>query len=140
MNPAKLVLDAGPIISLFKVKDAEHALCVQAFENFAMTGTRLITPTPIIFEVYKRLLYDATRTQAVQALRAMLDSLEVIYLNDMDLIELENIVNSMPRWNGSLEDAAVALVTMQQDVPIWTFNYRDLAAFRDLEFWTPSTQ
>jgi predicted nucleic acid-binding protein len=139
MNPTKLVLDAGPIISLFKVKDAEHAMCVQAFENFAMTGTRLLVPIPIVFEVYKRLLYDATRTQAVQALRAMLDSLEVIYLNDMDLIELENIVNSMPRWNGSLEDAAVALVTMQQDVPIWTFNYRDLAAFRDLEFWTPES-
>jgi predicted nucleic acid-binding protein len=139
MNPTKLVLDAGPIISLFKVKDAEHALCVQAFENFAMTGTRLFVPIPIVFEVYKRLLYDATRVQAVQALRAMLDSLEVIYLDDMDLIELENIVNSMPRWNGSLEDAAVALVTMQQDVPIWTFNYRDLAAFRDLEFWTPDS-
>jgi predicted nucleic acid-binding protein len=137
MNPTKLVLDAGPIISLFKVKDAEHAVCVQAFENFAMTGTRLLIPVPIVFEVYKRLLYDATRTQAIQALRAMLDSLEVIYLNDMDLIELENIVNNMPRWNGSLEDAAVALVTMQQDVPIWTFNYRDLAAFQDLEFWTP---
>lgn len=138
MNPPKLVLDTGPIIGLFKFKDAEHALCIQTFESFAMTGTRLLVPIPIVFEVYKILLYDAARAQAVQALHAMLDSLEVIYLDDMDMIELENMINSMPRWNGSLEDATVALVTMQQDVPLWTFNYRDLAAFKDLEFWTPT--
>ena len=32
---------------------------------------------------------------------------------------------------------AVALLGLRLDVPVWTINFRDLAAFRNLHFWTP---
>ena len=139
MIPQKLVLDAGPLISLFRAKDAKHQLCVQTFQQFAQAQTRLLTPAPIVFEVYKRLLYDDSREIAIVALRAMLDSLEIMLLNDLDFLEIEQIVNRIEGWNGSLEDATLALVATQRGAPTWTFNYRDLAAFPNLEFWTPGT-
>jgi predicted nucleic acid-binding protein len=140
MIPHKLVLDAGPLISLFRSKDGQHQLCAQTFQQFAKAQTRLLTPAPIVFEVYKRLLYDDSRKIAITALRAMLDSLEIMLLGDLDFLEIEQIVNRIEGWNGSLEDATLALVATQRGAPTWTFNYRDLAAFPNLEFWTPGTQ
>ena len=139
MIPQKLVLDAGPLISLFRIKDNQHQLCAQTFQQFAKNQTRLLTPAPIVFEVYKRLLYDDSREIAIVALRAMLDSLEIMLLGDLDFLEIEQIVNRIEEWNGSLEDATLALVATQRGAPTWTFNYRDLAAFPNLEFWTPES-
>jgi hypothetical protein len=43
----------------------------------------------------------------------------------------------MPAWRGTLEDALVAVTGLRLRAPVWTLNYRDLAAFGSLEFWTP---
>jgi hypothetical protein len=45
----------------------------------------------------------------------------------------------LPRWQGSLEDAAVIFIAMRYRCPVWTYNFRDFAAFKALEFWTPES-
>ena len=47
-------------------------------------------------------------------------------------------LNRRPAWGGSLEDALVAVTGSWLDVPVWTLNYRDFGAFRNLHFWTPT--
>jgi predicted nucleic acid-binding protein len=141
MIPDRIVLDAGPLISLAMLKDPDHENATRGFQALIQARVRPIIPEPVMFEVYKRLKYS-TRSlnhNAQDVLRLMLDTLEVHFMTFEALLELEFIVNSMPRWNGSLEDAALVFVAREKKANVWTFNYRDLAAFQDLEFWTPST-
>ena len=52
--------------------------------------------------------------------------------------ELDNVVqvlDALPGWGGSLEDVCVLLLARRFNCPLWTFNYRDFAAFGELEFW-----
>ena len=99
--------------------------------------TRMILPLPIVFEVYKRLAYDINPDAAHRALDLILDGFEVAFIANTDLVALRRLVDSMPWWEGSLEDAALAMIGLRRDVPVWTFNYRDLRAFTNLQFWTP---
>ena len=39
--------------------DSDHEVAVAGFERLAREGARLVTPLPIVFEVYKWLLYEA---------------------------------------------------------------------------------
>lgn len=64
----RLVIDAGPLIALFCSKDPEHAVCRTGFEQLAAQETQLLTPIPVIFEVYKWLFYRVSRPIALQAL------------------------------------------------------------------------
>ncbi len=66
------------------------------------------------------------------------DALAIVYPAPSDLDRLEALADAMPRWTGSLEDALVAITGLSMDIPVWTLNYRDLAAFRNLRFWTPA--
>jgi len=52
----QLILDAGPLIALFYAKDSYHQKAVKGFTQLNQQKTQLITPIPIIFEVYKWLL------------------------------------------------------------------------------------
>lgn len=140
MIPDRIVLDAGPLISLAMLKDPDHENATRGFQALIQARIRPIIPEPVVFEVYKRLKYS-TRSpnhSARDVLRLMLDTLEVQFMTFEALLELEFIVNNMPSWNGSLEDAALVFVAREKKANVWTFNYRDLAAFQDLEFWTPS--
>ena len=55
-----LTIDAGPFIGLFYAKDNYHQQCVNGFAQLAKDKTVLLTPIPIIFEVYKWLLQRTT--------------------------------------------------------------------------------
>jgi hypothetical protein len=68
----------------------------------------------------------------------MRDGLEVWYPREVELDDLATLVDRLPNWGGSLEDALVAVLGLQLDSPVWTFNYRDLAAFPNLRFWNPA--
>jgi predicted nucleic acid-binding protein len=136
--PRELVLDAGPLIALLYQPDAQHADAEHGYRQLVQARTELIAPLPVVFEVYKRLAYDAHPGIARLALEQMRDSLDIRYSRPDHLDEIVDVLDSMPAWPGSLEDALVAVVALQLDVPVWTFNYRDLAAFPNLRFWTPA--
>ena len=132
------MLDAGPLIGLFYRPDAHHADAQLGFQQLNRAGARPIAPLPIVFEVYKWLAYNASAATAQLALPRMRATLEIMHPGQEELREVTGVLDSMPAWGGSLEDAMVALAALKLDVPVWTFNYRDFAAFRNLHFWTPA--
>jgi predicted nucleic acid-binding protein len=132
------VLDAGPLIGLFYVADAHHITALTGFHQLHQERAAVLVPLPIVFEVYKWLTYRERRAVASLALTRMRATLEIVYPERVDLKAMVRVLRAMPEWPGSLEDALVAVTALQRDVPVWTFNYRDLAAFRNLHFWTPA--
>jgi predicted nucleic acid-binding protein len=138
-DPARLVLDAGPLIALLHAGDPDHASARRGFGELTQARARLITPLPIVFEVYKWVLYEAGAARARVALTRMTESLDVAYPTPADLDDVADVLAAMPSWAGSLEDALVAVVGLRLGTPVWTLNFRDLAAFGSLRFWAPST-
>jgi predicted nucleic acid-binding protein len=133
----QLVLDAGPLIALFSVKDVDHQICKAGFEQLSPSQTILLTPIPIVFEVYKWLLHRTTPVVAQDTLNVMRESLHTVSLSQLDFHELNVMVQALPRWQGSLEDATVILLAQRYRCPVWTLNYRDFGIFKSLEFWNP---
>ncbi len=67
--------------------------------------------------------------------------LRMSYIDELradEVTELAALANTPRDWNGSLEDASVVFTARRFACPAWTYNYRDFAAFRDLELWNPS--
>jgi hypothetical protein len=69
----------------------------------------------------------------------MEDTLHLVEINKDDLADLKSMLVQLPLWQGSLEDAAVIFIAMRYRCPVWTYNFRDFAAFKALEFWTPES-
>jgi predicted nucleic acid-binding protein len=134
----QLVIDAGPLIALFAAKDPDHSACRDGFEQLMHDRVQVLAPIPVMFEVYKWLLYKSSRTIALQALEAMQLSLQGVPLLLSEFAELAALVNALSSWNGSLEDAMVFWLSQRYACPIWTLNYRDFSIFSSLEFWTPA--
>lgn len=132
-----VVLDGGPLIGAMYRDDRHHDESVRGLTMLEAAHIRLVVPLPVVFEVYKRLAYDVGTVFARRALTYIHESCTVIYVDPDDLENLREIVTSMPGWRGSLEDAAIALVGLRRSAPVWTYNYRDLRAFTELQFWTP---
>ncbi len=136
--PRRIVLDAGPIIALLHKKDRDHESARAGFQQLADAGSGLTTPLPVVFEVYKWLLYEAGPASAQEGLRRMRESLEVAFPGPEDFDAAATLTGSIPNWAGTLEDAVVVLTALRMRVPVWTLNYRDLGAFPTLRFWTPA--
>jgi len=132
-----LTIDAGPFIGLFYAKDNYHQQCVNGFAQLAKDKTVILTPIPIIFEVYKWLLQRTTPVIAQRALQTMEDSLYLIEFTKVDLIDIKSFLLQIPQSKGSLEDATVILVALRYQGFVWTYNFRDFSAFKTLNFWTP---
>lgn len=130
-------MDAGPLIALFWAKDPDHSQAVSGFQQLITARTRLITPVPILFEVYKWLLYRGSARIAWNALNKMQSSLYLVPSVEADLAELRGIIQSLSDWQGSLEDATVVLMAQRYRAPVWTLNYRDLGVFQSISFWNP---
>lgn len=133
----QIVLDAGPLIGLFYAKDTYHADCINGFQQLAQQKTILLTPIPIIFEVYKWLLQRTRPEIAQNTLKVIQVSLHSLPLEQTDFDELQGMVAQLPQWQGSLEDATVVLTALQYCCPIWTYNFRDFSIFPALAFWNP---
>lgn len=136
----QLVIDAGPLIGLFYDQDTYHRDCVRGFSQLAQSQTVLLTPLPIIFEVYKWLLQRTQPHIAQQTLKIMCESLHIIPINHDDFDALKSMVIQLPDWRGSLEDGTVMLAAIHYRCPIWTYNFRDFSMFKTLEFWNPVMQ
>ncbi len=136
-DSSSLILDAGPLIALFSAQDQDHALCRAGFEQLASQNATLRIPMPVLFEVYKWLLYHISYPEAQQALSVMQDSLEIDPITASDFAEITQLVRSLQNWCGSLEDASIVIIAQQHQSPVWTLNYRDLGLFKTLQFWIP---
>jgi predicted nucleic acid-binding protein len=135
--PPRIVLDAGPLIGAFNRRDRFHEVSGRGLRHLAAGNSRILVPMPVVFEVFKWLAYNVGAGPARLALSRMRGNFEVIDVHAGTLAELAAMVESMPRWPGSLEDAFLAHVGGRMNAPVWTFNYRDLRAFTHLQFWTP---
>ena len=135
--PPELVIDAGPIIGAVDSRDQHHAVSARGLRLLYDSTTRVRIPVPILFEAYKRIAYRIDVRSARAALTYMRDAFELEYLDEARLLEVEGLIDTMPRWQGSLEDATLAWLGLERRVPVWTFNYRDLRHFTDLQFWNP---
>jgi predicted nucleic acid-binding protein len=133
----QLILDASPLIALFYEKDSYHQSAIKGFTQLNQEKTQLVTPIPIIFEVYKWLLHRGSVTLAQKTLAVMQRSLYSVSLTDEDFVQLQVMIQSLSNWKGSLEDATVILISQKYKAPIWTLNYRDFGRFKNLEFWNP---
>lgn len=131
------MVDAGPLIALLHGRDPDHSAAVGGFRRLARQRARLIAPAPIVFEVYKWLVYEANPDSARLGLERMRRALQIVYPGPDDLDEVAMVIGRMPNWQGTLEDALVALTALRLGVPAWTLNFRDLSAFRNLQFWSP---
>lgn len=132
-----MVLDAGPLIGLVDRDDHYHTDARRGFEQLAASRTQLVVPLPIVFEVYKWLAYEISPLAARDGFALMRRACHIRTVEPSDLDEIVGLAEGMPLWSGSLEDALVAMVGLRTDTPVWTLNYRDLAAFPNLRFWTP---
>ena len=133
-----LVVDAGPLIGLFQRADAFHEESVRGFQELRHSRVRVLAPLPVVFEVYKWILYNINYVAAQEALDGMQRSLEITNVTADILRSLADITERLPNWGGSLEDALVLFAARSLGCPAWTYNSRDFAAFRDLELWNPS--
>jgi predicted nucleic acid-binding protein len=133
----QIVLDAGPLIGLFYAKDIDHSQCVAGFSQLIQAKTLLLTPIPIIYEVYKWLLHNTTSVKAQQALKAMEESLTLLSIEQAEFQSLCEMIQSLSKWHGTLEDLTVIMVAIRYKSPVWTLNYRDFALFNTLAFWNP---
>jgi predicted nucleic acid-binding protein len=135
----QIVLDAGPLIALFYSKDTYHTQCVAGFRQLIESNTLLLTPLPIVFEVYKWLLQRTRPEVAQKTLLTMSDSLHILTMDAEAFSQLQNAVAQLPQWQGSLEDATVMLTALQYRCPVWTYNFRDFSLFSALAFWNPES-
>ncbi|ETN89368.1 type II toxin-antitoxin system VapC family toxin [Thermus sp. NMX2.A1] len=103
MTPHTLVLDAGPLIALFHAADPDHESAVRGFRALAREHSRLITPLPVVYEVYKWLLFEANALIAQQALGRMMEALEILPLRLDDLEAIQILLLGMQGWRGTLE-------------------------------------
>jgi predicted nucleic acid-binding protein len=136
--PPRIVIDAGPLIGAFNARDRFHGESSRGLEALVHSRSRILVPMPVVFEVFKWLAYNVDAASARTALSHIRVDFETVEVNHRMLDELAEMVDGMPRWPGSLEDALLALIGGRMNVPVWTFNYRDLRAFRNLQFWTPA--
>lgn len=133
----QLVLDAGPLIAFFNSKDVDHLTCKAGFEQLLGSGTILLTPIPIVFEVYKWFLQKTNPVKAKAVLAAVRKALTIVTLSQLDIEEIYAMVESLPSWTGSLEDATVIWIAQSYHCRVWTLNYRDFGMFKSVEFWNP---
>ena len=134
----EIVIDAGPIIAFFAECDLDHHSCVKGFQQLKQAKTKVLAPMPIIFEVYKWLLQKTTLNIAHNALDILIEEFGIIEISNLELLELQDFIHRLPRWQGSLEDATVIATAFRYQCPVWTINYRDFGSFKALEFWTPN--
>ncbi|MEO0949563.1 MAG: PIN domain-containing protein [Cyanobacteria bacterium J06641_5] len=134
----QIVIDAGPLIGLLYAKDRDREQCRRGFAELASSKTAIVTPLPIVYEVYKWLLQRASPDSAQNALQIMQESMHVVPLDRADFERVCELARSLHRWQGSLEDATVAVLGLRYRCPVWTLNFRDFGAIKTLQFWMPT--
>ncbi len=137
MIPTRVILDTGILLALFNNQDGYHSTAVQGFNALDTAHTRLIVPSCVVLETAKRLLFDVNATAMQRATLAMLETLEILDTTPHTIQDALELTLSMNKWGATLEDAIIINTALALTAPVWTLNYRDFGAIKNLEFWTP---
>lgn len=137
MNPPRLVFDTGILLALFNKRDPDHTNVVNGFLSLETSNTHLVVPSCVVFETAKRLLFDVNADAMRAGTAMMLESLDVQDTTSQTIQDALLLIERMGRWGATLEDAVVIQTALILNAPVWTFNYRDFAAVKTLQFWTP---
>jgi predicted nucleic acid-binding protein len=138
MNPRTVVLDAGALISFFIPEDQHHLVAKQGMVQLITMRTRMVTPTCVILEVAKRLLFDVNSKAMRTATEVMLETLEIVDTTQPVIQAALDLIQTQDHRTMTLEDAIVANTALLMRSKIWTHNYRDFASIKTLEFWNPA--
>jgi predicted nucleic acid-binding protein len=132
------VLDTGVLYGFFDADDIEHHdVCVRGFRALTAGNTRLIVPSCVVLETAKRLMFDIDAETMQIGVEAMLRSFEILDTTVPTIASAFELIQTKADWRATLEDAVVIQTALTLNAPVWTFNYRDFAAIKNLEFWTP---
>lgn len=135
--PRRLVVDSGPFIAHLRDDDPDHSAANRGFGMLADVRSRLLVPAPVVLEVFKWSLYRAGPQKARAVLARVRRGCEVLPLDRAAFNAACSLVDQLPSWGGTLEDATVVMAALELNVPVWTLNYRDFSAFRKIELWVP---
>jgi predicted nucleic acid-binding protein len=137
MIPTRLILDTGVLLALFNNRDDYHSTAVQGFSALDTAHTRLLAPSCVVLETAKRLLFDVNAAAMHTATLAMLETLDILDTTPHTIQDALELTQSMNKWGATLEDAIIINTALALNAPVWTLNYRDFGAIKNLEFWTP---
>jgi predicted nucleic acid-binding protein len=135
----RLVLDAGPLIALLSSQDNYHKEARQGFAQLPKEFGEILTPLPILFEVYKFVAREQSPQVAQKALSVIKEETAIVPLEMETIQTIFDLVIQMTNWQGSLEDASVVVIAQKFNALIWTLDYRDLSWFKNIQLWTPSS-
>ena len=106
----RLVLDAGPLIALVSEKDHYHSEAKRGFSQIHCNFGEVLTPLPILFEVYK----FVSRNESIRLARKLLSIIQndtiVIPISTTDFTPISDLVLQITDWQGTLEDASVIVI------------------------------
>jgi len=133
----RLVLDAGPLIALVSEKDNYHNEAKLGFSKVSLLFGEVLTPLPILFEVYKFVYRHESPNIAQKLLSVIQKETVIVTISESDFLNILDLVLNFSHWRGTLEDASVMVIAKKYHGQIWTIDYKDLGFFGDIEFWNP---
>jgi predicted nucleic acid-binding protein len=133
----RLVLDAGPLIALVSRKDNYHSQAKLGFSQISLLFGEVLTPLPILFEVYKFVYRNESPNMAQKLLEIIQEETLIVTISESDFVTISDLILNFSHWQGILEDASVIVISKKYQGQIWTIDYKDLGFFGDLEFWNP---
>ena len=133
----RIVLDTGVLIALFDRGDKDHQLALLGFAELERQNTELIVPSAVVLETAKRLFFDTTVSIMRHATQVMLENMGVLDTTPFVIRDALELTQTMSGWGATLEDAIVINTALTLNAPVWTMNYRDFAAIKNLQFWSP---
>ncbi|GBF79617.1 type II toxin-antitoxin system VapC family toxin [Aphanothece sacrum] len=135
----RLILDAGPLIALVSKQDNYHQEAKTGFSQLPQEFGEVLTPLPILFEVYKFVSREASVEAAQRLLTILYQETVIVPIEGELFAEVYDLVRQLVNWKGSLEDGTVIILAEKYNAEVWTLDYRDLGYFKQIRFWTPST-
>ncbi len=84
----RLVLDAGPLIALLSKKDQYHDNAQQGFTQIPVTFGEVLTPLPILFEVYKFVSRKESAQVAQTLLSIIQEETRVVTISESDFVNI----------------------------------------------------
>lgn len=133
----RLVLDAGPLIALVSERDNYHSEAKLGFSQISLVFGEVLTPLPILFEVYKFVSRNESPKIAQKLLSVIQEETVIVTISESDFVSISDLVLNFSHWGGTLEDASVIVIAKKYQGQIWTIDYKDLGFFGDIEFWNP---
>ena len=73
-------MDAGPLIALFSIKDERHQECKAGFAQLPTLFGEILTPLPVLFEIYKFVSREQSSEVAQKALAVIVEDTLVVPL------------------------------------------------------------